>query len=133
MLFATLGGAAAPGTLEISLANLRSQKGMIRLCLTVAPRNFPECGDDRAAITRSVRTADGIIHIGGLPSGDYALALIHDANGNGKLDTFAGIPTEGIGFSRNPTLGFGPPKFAAAQFAIGSGTTGQTVKMKYFL
>lgn len=133
MLFATLGGAAAPGTLDIAFANLRSNKGMMRLCLTLAPKNFPECSDDTAAVTRSVRTTDGHIHIDGLPSGEYALALIHDANSNGKLDTFAGIPTEGIGFSRNPSLGFGPPKFAAAQFAIGTGATGQTVRMKYFL
>jgi len=105
----------------------------MRLCLTLAPRNFPECSDDKAAITRSVQAKEGRIHIDGLPSGEYALALIHDANSNGKLDTFAGIPTEGIGFSRNPTLGFGPPKFAAAQFAVGTGPTGQTVKMKYFL
>lgn len=128
-----LGGAAAPGALEIEFANLRSHNGMIRICLTAYPRNFPACTDDRNAITRSVHAADGKTHIAGLPTGDYALALIHDENSNARLDTFAGIPKEGIGFSRNPTLGFGPPKFSSAQFGMGSGTITQTVKMKYYL
>lgn len=132
-MFATLGGAAAPGALDIQFANLRSQKGLIRICLTVDPKNFPSCTDDRNAITRSVRAADGKTHIAGLPSGEYALALIHDENSNAKLDTFAGIPREGIGFSRNPTLGFGPPKFTSAQFGMSNGTVAQSVKMKYFL
>ncbi|WP_184015976.1 DUF2141 domain-containing protein [Sphingobium boeckii] len=128
-----LGGGAAPGALDIQFANLRSQKGLIRICLTAYPKNFPGCTDDRNAITRSVHASDGRTHITGLPSGDYALALIHDENSNAKLDTFAGIPKEGIGFSRNPTLGFGPPKFAAAQFGMSTGTVTQSVKMKYFL
>ncbi len=35
--------------------------------------------------------------------GTYALAVIHDENGNGKLDTnWVGIPTEGYGFSGLP-------------------------------
>ena len=128
-----LSGAAAPAALDIQFANLRSQKGLIRICLTIYPRNFPSCADDKNAITRSVRAADGKTLIAGLPSGEYALALIHDENSNAKLDTFAGIPREGIGFSRNPTLGFGPPKFTSAQFAMNTGTVAQSVKMKYFL
>ena len=54
-----------------------------------------------------------------LPRGDYALAVIHDENGNARLDTIAGIPREGFGFSRNPPIRFGPPRFAAARFDLG--------------
>lgn len=132
-MFATLGGAAAPGTLDIGFDNLRSQKGMIRICLTAYPDNFPSCTDDKEAITRSVKASDGKTHITGIPSGQYALALIHDENSNAKLDTFAGIPREGIGFSRNPTLGFGPPKFSSAQFPMNVVNVTQTVKLKYYL
>jgi uncharacterized protein (DUF2141 family) len=55
------------------------------------------------------------------------------AAGNAKLDTFAGIPKEGIGFSRNPRLTFGPPSFASSGFAVESVPVSQMVRMKYFL
>jgi len=68
-----------------------------------------------------------------LPSGNYAIALIHDENSNNKLDTTFGIPREGFGFSRNPAIHFGPPSFSAAEFAVKTGEISQSVKMKYML
>ncbi len=65
-------------------------------------------------------------------AGTYAVSLIHDENGNGKLDTALGMPREGFGFSRNPAISFGPPKFKSASFAV-NGASAQTVKMKYML
>ena len=68
----------------------------------------------------------------GLPSGDYAIALFHDENANGRLDRVAGIPTEGVGFSNNPQLLFGPPRFVQSRFAVTSGAVDELV-VKYFL
>ena len=139
MMLAGLGGAIPPnapeipGSLEVSVTGLRSAKGLVRICLTADPENFPDCADDRNAITRSVRAASGPVHIGGLSPGAYAVALIHDENANAKLDTFAGIPREGIGFSRNPRVTFGPPRFDAARFTIDGAPAAQTIRMKYFL
>ena len=68
----------------------------------------------------------------GLKDGVYAVAMIHDENANGKLDTnFIGIPTEGIGVSNNPRL-TGAPGFDEAKFKI-SGNTAITITAKYFL
>ena len=67
----------------------------------------------------------------GLPYGRFAVAVIHDENSNAKLDTFAGIPREGFGFSRNPAVTFGPPRFKAAEFTIDSDADQQQVKMRY--
>ena len=54
-----------------------------------------------------------------LPAGTYAIALIHDANGNGEMDTNAlGIPTEAFGFSNGARARFGPPAFGKAAFAL---------------
>ena len=50
--------------------------------------------------------------------GAYALAVIHDENMNGKLDTnWLGAPTEGYGFSNDPKALFSAPSFSAARFA----------------
>jgi len=68
-----------------------------------------------------------------LPPGAYALSLIHDENGNGRLDTRLGIPREGFGFSNNPHIWFGPPSFSAARFMIPAGGTALNVTVKYML
>jgi len=126
--------AASPvGSLEIDVAGMRSARGLIRICLTADPKNFPGCVDDKHAVTRSVPASQHIIRFDDLPPGSYAAALIHDENSNAKLDTLLGIPREGFGFSRNPPIGFGPPRFSAAQFALGGVAETQQVTMRYML
>jgi uncharacterized protein (DUF2141 family) len=112
---------------------MRSTKGMIRLCLTAAPANFPKCVDDAEAVKRSVPANAPLLDLGLLPRGDYAIAVIHDENSNKKLDTFAGIPKEGFGFSNNPAILFGPPRFSAARFTLGGDAETQQVTMRYML
>lgn len=123
--------AAPVSRLDIGIDNLRSGKGMIRLCLTADPDNFPACVDDARAMTRSVPAGQKALHLDGLPHGDYAAAVIHDENGNAKLDTLAGIPREGFGFSRNPAIRFGPPRFTAARFSLDSVAETQQIRMRY--
>jgi uncharacterized protein (DUF2141 family) len=126
--------AAAPvSELSLDVAGLRSAKGVLRVCLTAVADNFPKCIDDAASTTRSVPAGSGGFRFAGLPRGDYAVAIIHDENGNGKLDTIAGIPREGFGFSRNPPIRFGPPRFAAARFTAAGTADRQQVTMRYLL
>jgi uncharacterized protein (DUF2141 family) len=110
-------------------------RGDVMVCLTTAPDHFPDCQDDPAARKLKVRaTAAGALRFDWLPSADYAIALIHDENGNGRLDTFVGMPREGFGFSRNPAIRFGPPRFDAARFTVAGGpATAERVKVKYLL
>jgi hypothetical protein len=58
---------------------------------------------------------------------------VHDENGNSKMDMAIFVPKEGFGFSRNPAIVTGPPKFKAAAFAIDAPEVSQRVKMKYML
>lgn len=132
-LLLTLPGAVATGDLSIDLVNLRSHKGSLRVCLTADPTNFPACIDDAQAVTRSIPATATSLSFDGLARGDYAVAVIHDENNNRKLDTFAGIPREGFGFSRNPAVTFGPPRFAAARFTLTSDADRQQIKMRYLL
>lgn len=129
----TLPGAVATGELSVDLVNLRSHKGTVRVCLTADPTNFPACIDDAQAVTRSIPATADSLRFDGLARGNYAVAVIHDENNNRKLDTFAGIPREGFGFSRNPAVTFGPPRFAAARFTLTSDADRQQIKMRYLL
>ncbi|WP_151953640.1 DUF2141 domain-containing protein [Sphingomonas sp. EC-HK361] len=126
-------GAVPTTRLDLGVDHVRSAKGLLRVCLTADPDNFPSCVDDAQALTRSVPAATRALDFAGLPHGDYAIAVIHDENGNAKLDTFAGIPKEGFGFSRNPAIGFGPPRFSAARFTIGGDAAKQQIRMRYIL
>lgn len=128
-----LPGAVGTGELSVDVANLRSHKGFVRVCLTADPQNFPACIDDAQAVTRSIPASATSIRFDGLAHGDYAVAVIHDENGNRKLDTFAGIPREGFGFSRNPPVTFGPPRFSAARFTLTGDAETQQVRMRYLL
>ncbi len=140
--FAALGligmlGAAAPADLpqpvSIAMENLRSTKGQVLVCVTRQPRYFPDCRDDPERHHYTVAAKAGQARLGMLAPGDYAIAIIHDENSNGKLDTFAGIPREGVGFSRNPALRFGAPSFQSARFTIAGAPAEQDIKLKYFL
>ena len=133
VLLALLPGAVPTAELAVDVSNLRSAKGTVRVCLTADPDNFPACIDDANAVTRSIPATTTSIRFDGLPHGSYAVAVIHDENNNHKLDTLAGIPREGFGFSRNPTVTFGPPRFSAARFTIESDADRQQVRMRYLL
>ncbi len=126
-------GATPVASLDVAVEQLRSAKGLLRVCLTADPDNFPNCVDDTDAVTRSVPAGAKGVRFEGLPRGGYAVAVIHDENGNAKLDTFAGIPKEGFGFSRNPAIRFGPPRFAAARFGIEGDAERQQIRMRYIL
>ena len=53
-----------------------------------------------------------------LPKGDYAIAVFHDVNLNGKLDTnILSIPIEKTGVSNNPKVMF-LPTFESAKFSL---------------
>ncbi|MDF5706848.1 MAG: DUF2141 domain-containing protein [Nostoc sp. S4] len=71
----------------------------------------------------------------GLKPGTYAVAVVDDQNGDRKLNKdFFGIPTEGFGISKNPTVSIqtGTPKFRDASFVVNKNTT-VNIKMKYSL
>ena len=54
-----------------------------------------------------------------VPAGEYAIALMHDENGNGDFDTMDnGMPLEGYGFSNNPEPQMGPASWSDASFDV---------------
>lgn len=69
----------------------------------------------------------------GIAPGTYALALIHDENGNDKMDMALFLPREGVGVSRNPKLRMGPPTFESAAFRVDQADLSLAVSMKYIL
>ena len=127
-----LGAGPAPTGVDLTVENLRNARGILQLCVTSDASYFPDCKGDPSAISRSVAASEPSATFS-LPPGRYAISLIHDENGNGKLDTTLGIPREGFAFSRNPKIRFGPPRFDEASFQVGNNRTGQTLRVRYLL
>lgn len=139
-LLAVLAGvlAAQPalaGEVVITVTDVRSSKGVVRACMTTREDVFPKCIKDPAA-HRTVVPAHGTVEIRftGVKPGNYAIALLHDENDNGKADRAMGMmPKEGYGFSRDAPVKLAPPKFKDAVFVQGEDSKRITIKMRYFL
>lgn len=66
-----------------------------------------------------------------LPEGEYAFAVYHDANANGKMDkNLLGIPTEDYAFSNNALGKMGPPSYASAKFVLPAAGADLRVSLK---
>ena len=121
-------------TLDVSVSGLRSMKGNVLVCVTANPKFFPDCSKDpKSHRARVAARKAGSVSFGDMAEGTYAIALLHDENANDKMDMAVFLPKEGFGFSRNPTVVTGPPKFKSAAFLMGEANSTQSVRMKYML
>lgn len=128
-------GPAAAGTVTVEVTGLRSAEGVVRACMTTDPARFPKCRGVPGAHSATVPAHETLtLTFRGVAPGRYAIALLHDENGNGKADRALGMmPKEGFGFSRDAKVRMGPPSFEDAAFAVGSGASTQAIRMRYML
>lgn len=122
-------------SVRIAVSGLRNVDGMVQACLTTQPRHFPDCRDDPASHRLSVHAEAGLVlNFTRVQPGTYAVALLHDENGNGRADrVLSMIPREGFGFSRDAPVRMGPPGFDEAAFDVGDEPVRQTIRMRYLL
>ena len=128
MLLAAAVLAAGPITFEIS--NVRNARG--KILVAVCPQNKflkEDCAYNGEAPARpgTVRVV-----VPNVPAGDYAAQAFHDENGNEDVDqNFIGIPKEGVGFSRDARIVFGPPKWRDAHFIHQGAPAVMRVRLRY--
>jgi uncharacterized protein (DUF2141 family) len=125
---------AADSQLTIDVGGLRNQKGQVCVSLFNAGRGFPD-NPNAAVAAQCVQIQGGVAQVtfANLRSGSYAVAVLHDENNDGKANRNAfGIPKEGFGFSRNPVLRFGPPKFGEASFVVAGPGVSTQIQVSYF-
>ena len=121
------------GTIKVRVQGLRNTKGRVRVLLFHSANGFPDSAED-AMRSRIERPRGKSIALAweSVAAGDYAIAVLHDGNENGKMDrSFFGIPKEGYGVSRNPKPRLGPPRFTDAVFTLGSDAEVVEIDMRY--
>lgn len=129
---------AAPahaGEIVIVVENLRSSEGVVRACMTKKESIFPKCikdpGSHRTVVPANTAQT---IRFTGVEPGDYAIALLHDENNDGKANRALGMmPKEGFGFSRDAKVRMGPPNFSDAVFTHSDGPQKMMITMRYVL
>lgn len=133
--FSTLAAPAAAETINVTVENLRNTKGIVRACLTVRADTFPRCDRDLDAQHVIVAArATVTFRFSNVTPGEYAIAVLHDENEDGKANRVLGMaPREGFGFSRDAPVRMAPPKWEDAVFTMGSSAQNMTILMRYFL
>lgn len=59
-----------------------------------------------------------------LPVGTWAVAVLHDENGVGKMNkNLSGVPSEGYAVSNNVTRPFSAPRWSESTFELVAGAT----------
>ena len=111
-----------PGTLTVRVTGARNAKGKIGVTLFQGAQGFPD-DTSRAARQQSVEidpnTMSAHVIFNDLPRGNWAVSVLHDENGNGKMDkNFVGMPKEGYGASNNPKKKRRAPTFDEAKFSL---------------
>jgi uncharacterized protein (DUF2141 family) len=117
---AFIANAASAADLTIAVDGVASADGQIMVAIYSGGDTFP--GKPLRAVTAPAAAGAVVVQVRDLPAGDYAYAVYHDANGNGKMDrNLAGIPTEDYAFSNNALGKRGPPSYADARFVLPAG------------
>jgi uncharacterized protein (DUF2141 family) len=121
--------------LSVEISGLRNNKGTLLVSLFRNGDGFP---DDPAKAIRKTKLTMGESKIAtttfnNLPSGNYAVVVLHDENDNLRMDkNWVGLPKEGYGFSNNARGAFGPPGFRQASFSYtGAKDTTVTLRLRY--
>ena len=119
-------------SLTIRTTNLRNNKGTWRIAVYNSPKNFLGDIPPFPAIA-PIRAGKSECTITNLPAGDYQIAVFHDENNNLKMDYWLGVPSEGVGFSNNPSI-WGKPSYEECTFSLKAGEVrGMSITMKYLL
>jgi uncharacterized protein (DUF2141 family) len=124
--------AGKSGSVTAHITGLRNSDGQVLCALFKGPKGFPNAEHATQGGTGKLAGGKATCRFSGLRSGRYAVAILHDEDADGEMDTVLGIPTEGFAFSNNakPSL-FGPPSFDEAAFQVAGDAKRIGVRMLY--
>ncbi|MFZ0256519.1 MAG: DUF2141 domain-containing protein [Gammaproteobacteria bacterium] len=118
----------------MKILNIRNSTGAVGCALFESPVGFPTdfLRSATNVMMMKIRKTEARCDFEDISSGTYAIAVIHDENMNGKLETnWLGMPTEGYGFSRDAKGLLGAPSFSAASFVYDGRNMHLTISLHY--
>ena len=124
---------SCPG-IHVKILDIRNSTGTIDCALFDSPEGYPidVLLSATSTMVLKIKKTQARCDFEDVPPGTYALAVIHDENMNGKLDTnWLGIPKEGYGFSNDVKALLQAPSFSAASFQYDGGILEMTITLHY--
>jgi len=121
------------GTLLVRLSGLRSDTGLAVVSLFAGEKGFPdEVAASLTTVSVPIRAGQAEALFSEVPYGEYAVSVLHDEDGDGKMATgLLGAPREGFGFSGQPDYRFGHPDFAKTSFLLLSPHREIEIRLRY--
>ncbi|MFN6944638.1 MAG: DUF2141 domain-containing protein [Cytophagaceae bacterium] len=108
-------------SLTIEVKNLRNEKGVAQFALYNKDGSIPDEDYENyyKIVKGEIVNGSSTITFKNIPSGKYAVNILHDENKNGKIDKGFILPIEGIGFSNFRSIGLtNRPNFSKASFEL---------------
>lgn len=121
------------GSIIVEVNGLRSNEGEVRVNLYDSKDGFPS-DPEKALLTlvSKIENKRAMVVFKDIHIGNYAISVLHDENGNRKVDlNWLMIPKEGIGASNNPKISLGPPSFSDAKFKLSPEELDITITVQY--
>lgn len=110
-------------SLTVKVEHLRNSEGVVQFALYNKDGSIPD-EKYKKYYKKKIAQVDhntSKVTFTDLPTGKYAVNILHDENGDGKIDKKFVLPKEGIGFSNYESIGFSnKPKFSKASFELKS-------------
>ena len=120
---------ASAADLTINISDIKAARGTVNVAVYTSGQSFLK--EPLTFTAAPAVQGTTTLTFKDLPAGDYAFAVYHDANANGKMDSnLVGIPTEDYAFSNNAAGNMGPPTFDAARFSLPAAGAALTVSVR---
>jgi uncharacterized protein (DUF2141 family) len=107
--------------LTVKVMDLRNSKGVVQFALYNTEDSFPDEHYKKYYRKQTAKIANGAstVTFKNLPVGTYAVNILHDEDGDGKIKKGIILPKEGIGFSNYQSIGLlNKPAFKKAAFDL---------------
>ena len=128
------GGARAdsgPASLQVRIENISPQGGVLRLGLYTEQTYYNDNAEPVAALDVPADAPAGEFEFAAVPPGTYAVQVLQDLNGDGKMDfSVVGLPLKPYGFSRDATPYLGKPEFARVKITLAAGRNSATIRLQ---
>jgi len=121
-------------SVNVKIQNIDNSTGVIACAVFESGEGFPGKFLKFASkvMISQIRGKDASFEFSDIKPGKYAIAVIHDENCNGKLDSnLFGIPTEGYGFSSGAEAAMSAPSFSDAEFSYDGGDLQMSISLNY--
>ncbi len=121
-------------SVSIEVNGLKNHKGQLLVAFFKNEDGFPN-KSEKAFLRKAVKikSANNIIVLNDIPTGDYAVSIAHDENMNGKIDYyFIQVPKEGYGFSNIKKPGLFIPAFSKSKISISKRANHIKIPLYYF-